>query len=196
MHEIAALCGSFDGRAQFRPENTAPRSACPLEEAEHEIYAALASDEDGNELILNDVIRALEDHRSPILLTERNDRGGHGRRQRRGGAGHRVVHDVRGARRASLRDEGARRRRRRHQHRSARPRSDRCRLHPRPEPTGDCPRGGQEQRLFGRFAVADGHAEALLYIERLPLETRVVPNDGLHGGDVGEDLRRDVPGAV
>lgn len=38
-----------------------------------EIYATLARDEDRNELILNDVIRALEDHRSPILLTERKD---------------------------------------------------------------------------------------------------------------------------
>jgi superfamily II DNA or RNA helicase len=38
-----------------------------------EIYAALARDELRNELILNDVIRALEDGRSPILLTERKD---------------------------------------------------------------------------------------------------------------------------
>jgi len=38
-----------------------------------EIYAALVRDEDRNEMILNDVIRALEDHRSPILLTERKD---------------------------------------------------------------------------------------------------------------------------
>jgi len=38
-----------------------------------EIYAALARDEQRNELILNDVIRALEDGRSPILLTERKD---------------------------------------------------------------------------------------------------------------------------
>jgi superfamily II DNA or RNA helicase len=38
-----------------------------------EIYAALARDGNRNELILNDVIRALEDGRSPILLTERED---------------------------------------------------------------------------------------------------------------------------
>ena len=38
-----------------------------------EIYAALARDEARNELILNDVIRALEDGCSPILLTERKD---------------------------------------------------------------------------------------------------------------------------
>jgi superfamily II DNA or RNA helicase len=38
-----------------------------------EIYAALAKDGNRNELILNDVIQALEDGRSPILLTERKD---------------------------------------------------------------------------------------------------------------------------
>ncbi len=38
-----------------------------------EIYAALARDENRNEMILDDVIRALEDGRSPILLTERRD---------------------------------------------------------------------------------------------------------------------------
>jgi superfamily II DNA or RNA helicase len=38
-----------------------------------EIYAALARDTRRNETILNDVIRALEDGRSPILLTERKD---------------------------------------------------------------------------------------------------------------------------
>ena len=37
------------------------------------IYAALASDERRNELILNDTIRALQEGRSPILLTERKD---------------------------------------------------------------------------------------------------------------------------
>jgi superfamily II DNA or RNA helicase len=38
-----------------------------------EIYAALANDEAPSEMILNDVIRALEAGRSPILLTERKD---------------------------------------------------------------------------------------------------------------------------
>jgi superfamily II DNA or RNA helicase len=38
-----------------------------------EIYAALARDEMRNEMILNDVIRALEAGRSPILLTERKE---------------------------------------------------------------------------------------------------------------------------
>jgi superfamily II DNA or RNA helicase len=39
----------------------------------HELYAALASDEKRNRLILDDVLQALEDGRSPILLTERKD---------------------------------------------------------------------------------------------------------------------------
>lgn len=38
-----------------------------------ELYAALAADERRNQLILNDVIQALEQGRSPILLTERRD---------------------------------------------------------------------------------------------------------------------------
>jgi len=38
-----------------------------------EIYAALAADPRRNNLILNDVIGALEEKRSPILLTERRD---------------------------------------------------------------------------------------------------------------------------
>jgi superfamily II DNA or RNA helicase len=38
-----------------------------------DLYAALARDEARNAMILNDVIRALEEGRSPILLTERKD---------------------------------------------------------------------------------------------------------------------------
>ena len=38
-----------------------------------EIYGELASDESRNRLILNDVVRALEEGRSPLLLTERRD---------------------------------------------------------------------------------------------------------------------------
>jgi superfamily II DNA or RNA helicase len=38
-----------------------------------ELYAALAADEARNQLILDDVIRALDERRSPILLTERVD---------------------------------------------------------------------------------------------------------------------------
>ena len=66
------------------------------------VYAALAADEERNDLIFDDVLQALEDGRSPILLTERKDhaqyfadrldrfarnvlllRGGMGARQRR-----------------------------------------------------------------------------------------------------------------
>src|SRR5256886_1600541 len=38
-----------------------------------ELYAALAADAHRNQLILDDVIQALEQGRSPILLTERKD---------------------------------------------------------------------------------------------------------------------------
>lgn len=38
-----------------------------------DLYAALASDQHRNEMIFDDVIRALEETRSPILLTERRD---------------------------------------------------------------------------------------------------------------------------
>lgn len=38
-----------------------------------DLYAALAADEQRNHLILNDVIHALEQGRSPILMTERKD---------------------------------------------------------------------------------------------------------------------------
>jgi superfamily II DNA or RNA helicase len=38
-----------------------------------DLYAAMARDEARNEMILNDVLRALEEGRSPILLTERKD---------------------------------------------------------------------------------------------------------------------------
>lgn len=37
----------------------------------HEIYAALIDDEARNQLILNDMLQALSEGRSPILLTER-----------------------------------------------------------------------------------------------------------------------------
>ncbi len=38
-----------------------------------ELYSALATDNDRNDLIFDDVISALENHRSPVLLTERRD---------------------------------------------------------------------------------------------------------------------------
>ncbi len=52
---------------RFRPPIWDPKAGI------QELYAALARDEARNALILNDVIRALEDGRSPILLTERTD---------------------------------------------------------------------------------------------------------------------------
>jgi superfamily II DNA or RNA helicase len=39
----------------------------------NEIYRALAADEQRNRLLINDVLNALEESRSPILLTERRD---------------------------------------------------------------------------------------------------------------------------
>ncbi len=38
-----------------------------------ELYAALAADPERNDLVFDDVVRALEDKRSPLLLTERRD---------------------------------------------------------------------------------------------------------------------------
>jgi superfamily II DNA/RNA helicase len=37
------------------------------------VYAALAADEARNAMIFNDVLQALEDKRSPVILTERKD---------------------------------------------------------------------------------------------------------------------------
>jgi superfamily II DNA or RNA helicase len=48
----------------------------PTQEGEpsiHDIYAALVADEARNQLILNDLLQALEEGRSPILLTERRE---------------------------------------------------------------------------------------------------------------------------
>jgi len=51
----------------FRAANLGPGAGI------QELYAAIATDGRRNELILNDVIGALEQGRSPILLTERRD---------------------------------------------------------------------------------------------------------------------------
>ncbi len=51
----------------FRATNLGPDAGI------QELYAAIAADARRNELILNDVIVALEEGRSPILLTERRD---------------------------------------------------------------------------------------------------------------------------
>ncbi|HJP53316.1 MAG TPA: hypothetical protein QF556_01175 [Rhodospirillales bacterium] len=39
----------------------------------HEIYAAIVNDDKRNEMIFDDVLHALEDGRSPIIITERKD---------------------------------------------------------------------------------------------------------------------------
>jgi hypothetical protein len=38
-----------------------------------QVYAALAADEARNAMIFNDILQALEDKRSPVILTERKD---------------------------------------------------------------------------------------------------------------------------
>jgi len=62
----------------FRP------TAVPDGAGIQELYAALAADQQRNDLIFDDVVRALEENRSPILLTERRDHLEHfGERLRR-----------------------------------------------------------------------------------------------------------------
>jgi superfamily II DNA or RNA helicase len=52
---------------------TAFKTSCEKQSSIQELYAALAADARRNRLILDDVIKALEQRRSPILLTERKD---------------------------------------------------------------------------------------------------------------------------
>jgi superfamily II DNA or RNA helicase len=52
---------------------TSFKTSCEKPPGIQDLYAALAADTRRNELILNDVIGALEQRRSPILLTERKD---------------------------------------------------------------------------------------------------------------------------
>jgi superfamily II DNA or RNA helicase len=61
----------FEHRLIYR--ETTFRSRLDPEAGIQELYAAIAADTRRNELILNDVIGALEQGRSPILLTERKD---------------------------------------------------------------------------------------------------------------------------
>lgn len=66
------------GRRPFEHRLIVRESALRLPKSDaapdiQDIYAALAGDERRNQMILNDVIQALEDGRSPILLTERKD---------------------------------------------------------------------------------------------------------------------------
>ena len=93
----------FEHRAVLRPTDF--RMPAGMDEERppiQHVYAALAADEDRNDMIFDDVLHALEAGRSPILLTERKDhahrlaerlarfarnvlvlRGGMGTRQRR-----------------------------------------------------------------------------------------------------------------
>ena len=52
---------------------TSFKTSCEKSATIQELYAALAADAKRNQLILDDVIGALEQRRSPILLTERKD---------------------------------------------------------------------------------------------------------------------------
>jgi superfamily II DNA or RNA helicase len=62
----------FDHRLVVR--ETSFRTAASDEQVSiQQVYAALARDEARNTVIFNDVVRALEEGRSPILLTERKD---------------------------------------------------------------------------------------------------------------------------
>ncbi len=56
-----------------------------------EIYAVIAADEDRNQLILDDLVAALKEGRSPILLTERRDHVEHFAARLRGVVRHLVV---------------------------------------------------------------------------------------------------------
>ena len=67
-------------RHPFRHRTMLRPTSFSLPDSDHEdrppiqqIYAALADDEDRNALIFDDVLTALEEGRSPILLTERKD---------------------------------------------------------------------------------------------------------------------------
>jgi superfamily II DNA or RNA helicase len=62
-------------RVKYRPtEFQLPQSLAASERpAMPTVYAALASDEPRNDLIFGDVLKALEEKRSPIVLTERKD---------------------------------------------------------------------------------------------------------------------------
>ena len=64
----------FEHRAVLRPTAfRMPEGAEGERPPIQHVYAALAADEDRNDLIFNDVLQALEMGRSPILLTERKD---------------------------------------------------------------------------------------------------------------------------
>ncbi len=65
----------FDHRVRIRPtafrlpDSEGAAATVPIQD----VYRALASDEERNELIFNDVLAALEAGRSPVVITERTD---------------------------------------------------------------------------------------------------------------------------
>ena len=64
----------FEHRAILRPTDfTMPAGMDAERPPIQHVYAALAADEDRNDMIFDDVLQALEAGRSPILLTERKD---------------------------------------------------------------------------------------------------------------------------
>jgi len=77
-HTLIARETSFQGPSAAKPSIQA-------------LYAALAVDENRNRQILDDVIQALEQRRSPILLTERKDHLGYFAERLRGFTRHLVV---------------------------------------------------------------------------------------------------------
>jgi hypothetical protein len=68
----AAARRPFEQRLVVRESGFALRGAAS-DLSIQEVYRALAEDDERNRLIIDDVIRCLEDGRSPILLTERRD---------------------------------------------------------------------------------------------------------------------------
>ena len=80
----------FDHRLLVRETGFSP-TGLPDGAGIQELYAALAGDERRNDLIFDDVVRALEEKRSPILLTERRDHLEHFADRRRRFTRHLVV---------------------------------------------------------------------------------------------------------
>jgi superfamily II DNA or RNA helicase len=70
--KVQARARPFEHRLIVR-ETSYRASASREKNGIQELYASLARDEARNVLILNDVVRALEEGRSPILLTERKE---------------------------------------------------------------------------------------------------------------------------
>ena len=68
----------FEHRAILRPTDFRMPAGMDAERPPiQHVYAALAADEDRNDMIFDDVLHALEAGRSPILLTERKDHAHH-----------------------------------------------------------------------------------------------------------------------